>query len=71
VHVTASFGVTPLEPEVSAEESVDRADKALLLAKGAGRNRVMRWDPSVTTARLVAAVSPNDLEDRPERANRG
>ena len=71
VHVTASFGVTPLEPEVSAEESVDRADKALLLAKGAGRNRVMRWDPSVTTARLVAEVSPKDLEDWPERANRG
>lgn len=70
VHVTASFGVTPLEPEVSAEESVDRADKALLLAKGAGRNRVMRWDPSVTTARLVAEVDPEDLEGRPVRATR-
>jgi diguanylate cyclase len=70
VRMTASFGITPLEPDVSAEESVDRADKALLLAKGAGRNRVLRWDPSVTTARLVAEVPPEDLEGRPVSASR-
>jgi len=55
LRVTASFGVTPLEPDLSPEESVDRADKALLLAKAAGRNRVIRWDPAVTTAALQGA----------------
>jgi diguanylate cyclase (GGDEF)-like protein len=64
LRMTASFGITPLEPDVSAEESMDRADKALLLAKAAGRNRVMRWDPSVTTARLGAEVSATGLEVR-------
>jgi len=70
VRMTASFGITPLEPDMNAEESVDRADKALLLAKAAGRNRVLRWDPSVTTARLVAEVPQEDLEGRPVRAKR-
>lgn len=70
LRMTASFGITPLEPDVSAEECVDRADKALLLAKAAGRNRVLRWDPSVTTARLAAEVCPEDLDDRPVRAVR-
>jgi diguanylate cyclase (GGDEF)-like protein len=70
LRMTASFGITPLEPDVSAEECVDRADKALLLAKAAGRNRVLRWDPSVTTARLAAEVCLEDLDDRPVRAVR-
>jgi diguanylate cyclase (GGDEF)-like protein len=56
LRVTASFGVTPVEPGVSAEEVIDRADRALLLAKAVGRNRVMRWDPSVTTGRLAAVA---------------
>lgn len=55
LRLTASFGVTPLEPDLSPEECVDRADKALLLAKAAGRNRVIRWDPAVTTAALQGA----------------
>jgi diguanylate cyclase (GGDEF)-like protein len=67
VRMTASFGITPLEPDVSAEESMDRADKALLLAKSAGRNRVIRWDPSVTTARLGAEVAAPGLEARRSR----
>jgi len=64
LRMTASFGVTPLEPDVSAEESMDRADKALLLAKSAGRNRSIRWDPSVTTARLGDEVTATELEVR-------
>jgi diguanylate cyclase (GGDEF)-like protein len=64
LRMTASFGITPLEPDVSAEESMDRADKALLLAKSAGRNRVIRWDPSVTTARLGAETAATGLEVR-------
>ena len=64
LRTTASFGITPLEPDVSAEESMDRADKALLLAKSAGRNRVIRWDPSVTTARLVTDAATTGFEVR-------
>lgn len=44
---TASFGVTPLEPGVTVEESIERADKALLAAKAAGRDRVVCWDPDI------------------------
>jgi diguanylate cyclase (GGDEF)-like protein len=57
IRVTASFGLTPLESDLTAEEFVDRADKALLVAKAAGRNRVIRWDPSVTTARLEGGAT--------------
>jgi diguanylate cyclase (GGDEF)-like protein len=49
VHATASFGLALLDPEVSVEESMERADQALLLAKAAGRNRSISWDSSVTT----------------------
>jgi diguanylate cyclase len=67
LRMTASFGITPLEPDVSAEECIDRADKALLLAKAAGRNRVIRWDPSVTTSRLESQSGPRALEGRAGR----
>jgi diguanylate cyclase (GGDEF)-like protein len=40
INVTASFGVVSLDPEVSVEQSVDRADKAMYAAKTAGRNCV-------------------------------
>jgi len=46
-HVTVSFGVTPLDPAASVEQSIDRADKALYAAKAAGRNQVMDWAPSM------------------------
>jgi hypothetical protein len=42
-----------LAPDLEVEESVHRADQALLLAKAAGRNRVIDWDPAITTATLV------------------
>jgi diguanylate cyclase (GGDEF)-like protein len=48
--VTASFGLALLDPDLDIEESVDRADQALLLAKTAGRNRAINWDSSVTTS---------------------
>ncbi len=47
--VTASFGVALLDPQVDVLESIDRANQALTLAKAAGRNRLIAWDPSVTT----------------------
>jgi diguanylate cyclase (GGDEF)-like protein len=47
--VTASFGLALLDPEVSVEDSIERADQALLLAKTAGGDRAISWDPNVTT----------------------
>jgi diguanylate cyclase (GGDEF)-like protein len=48
VSVTASFGLTLLDPDVTVEQSIERADKALYAAKVAGRNRVVVWDPSMS-----------------------
>jgi diguanylate cyclase (GGDEF)-like protein len=47
ISVTSSFGIVVLEPESTVEQSVDRADKALLAAKSAGRNCARLWDPSM------------------------
>jgi len=40
--VTASFGVTEIQPGDSAATMFRRADRALLMAKGEGRNRVVQ-----------------------------
>lgn len=47
IHVTVSVGLTLLDPDVSVEESIDRADKALYAAKSSGRNRTLVWDASM------------------------
>ena len=44
IHITASFGVVLLEPDIPVETSIDRADKAMYAAKAAGRNCVRIWD---------------------------
>ena len=49
IMVTASFGITMLDPSVSVEESIDRADIALYAAKEAGRNRAYVWEPSMAS----------------------
>lgn len=54
IHATASFGVAALDPEACVEESIDRADKALLMAKAAGRDRVVSWEPSIATGTLLS-----------------
>ena len=59
IHATASFGVALLEPDISVEESIDRADKALLMAKAAGRDRVVGWNPSIVTGTMLK-WSPDD-----------
>lgn len=40
IHITASFGLARMDIHVPLAESVRRADEALYVAKGAGRNRV-------------------------------
>lgn len=51
LQVTASFGIAQLEPDLRVEDSIDQAAQALLLAKTAGGNRAISWDPSATTGR--------------------
>ena len=46
-----SFVILLEGPAVSLEETVNRADKSLLAAKTAGRNRLHVWDPSMTPER--------------------
>lgn len=41
--ITVSFGITGLDPGVPIEECIDRADKALLIAKKSGRNCTKVW----------------------------
>jgi diguanylate cyclase len=47
VQISASFGVTLLDPDVPVETAIDRADRAMYAAKAAGRNRVMVWEPAM------------------------
>lgn len=47
LQVTASFGVAELDPNLPVEAALDRADKALYAAKGAGRNCARAWDPTL------------------------
>jgi diguanylate cyclase len=53
IHTTASFGFALLDPAISIEESIDRADKALLMAKAAGRDRAVSWDPGITSGTIL------------------
>jgi diguanylate cyclase (GGDEF)-like protein len=46
VFTTASFGMTLLDPDVTVESSIDRADRAMYAAKTAGRNCLRVWSPS-------------------------
>lgn len=47
VHITASFGVALLDPDVPVETSIDHADKAMYAAKFSGRNCVRVWDTAM------------------------
>jgi diguanylate cyclase (GGDEF)-like protein len=47
LQITMSFGLVLLDPDVSVEQSIDRADKAMYAAKAAGRNCTRIWDPSM------------------------
>ena len=47
IHISASFGLAFLDPDVPVETSIDRADKAMYAAKSAGRNCVRVWEPTI------------------------
>ena len=53
IHATASFGLALLDPDVTIEESIDRADRALLMAKASGRDRAVTWDPGIRTGTML------------------
>ena len=44
LHVTVSFGVTLLDPDIAVEASIERADRALYAAKTSGRSQTMVWN---------------------------
>ncbi len=46
-HLTVSFGLTLLDPDATVEEAIERADKALYVAKSSGRNRAVLWNASM------------------------
>ena len=69
--VTASFGLALLDPEVSVEESIERADQALMLAKTAGRNCAIRWNSSVVTGTRLPLLQIEDAKEQPAREARG
>jgi diguanylate cyclase len=56
-HVTFSAGLTLLDPEISMEQSIDRADKALYVAKAKGRNRLITWDASMNISPALSEGS--------------
>ena len=60
ITVTASFGLVEARLDLSVEEMVVCADRALYQAKEAGRNRVIRFgvDGTVPAARIVPVQGP-------------
>lgn len=62
LRITASLGVTEVEPGDSVESVLRRADKALYTSKQTGRDRTS----TLTNAQLLATESPRDDADAGE-----
>ncbi|MCL9684543.1 diguanylate cyclase [Legionella maioricensis] len=43
IKITASFGIAPIGSDISVEQSIENADKALYKAKDGGRNNTKIW----------------------------
>jgi len=64
VEVTASFGIALEEgASISPEELLRRADVALYVAKGAGRNRLEIYDPEMDRASREKRALTSDLRN--------
>jgi len=55
IRITASFGLTLLDPDASVEQTIKRADNALYAAKSSGRNCTRIWDPSFDLLNSLAS----------------
>lgn len=62
LHVTASFGLTQIEPEDSVESVLRRADKALYLAKELGRNQTQAFTSQ--SLKQLTDQQPEDSTDQ-------
>ncbi|MDR3391849.1 MAG: diguanylate cyclase [Sulfuriferula sp.] len=47
LQISMSFGITSLDQDISVEQSIEHADKAMYAAKMAGRNCTRIWDASM------------------------
>lgn len=66
LRVTASFGVASIHDELDdMEELVNKADKALYLAKESGRNKVVVWDPQLEERESEARDASGVASDEP------
>lgn len=61
IRMTASFGIAQLESHIRIEDCIDHAAQALLLAKAAGGNRAISWDPTVVTGRHWRRLEPDEV----------
>ncbi len=62
VRITASFGVAELTQDIAgSSDLINRADKALYLAKEAGRNRVIEWQPKYVDKHPLLTDDYEDL----------
>jgi len=59
IHVTASFGLALLERDLSVEQCIDNADRALFAAKSAGRNRAHSCEPADATVTGMLPFGPD------------
>jgi diguanylate cyclase (GGDEF)-like protein len=66
--ITASFGVTEIQPGDTPETMLRRADRALLMAKNNGRNNVVQLgagaeetEPANPAAGLAASAKPKEI----------
>lgn len=69
IFTTASFGITQLDPDVSVEDSIERADIALYVAKTCGRNASLVWDPSMTLKDDKEGEIQDAMGEKPARLN--